>query len=128
MSTHVNGLIQTKDGYAVKDFMNQDTKPIKIGGLHFANYETAVNKLADTLFPASFRPYLLSVQHLTPTIDIWNNLMFTGHAYGCYDHETKQFKSARQLNMHAAGNAETAYVDALDATYHSICKMVKQAE
>ena len=53
-------------------------------------------------------------------------MIFTGHIAGIYNHEYKQFQSARQLNMQADEGFEQAYVEALDATYQSIQTMIQK--
>ena len=124
MSTLVNGIIQTPKGYAVKNFGKRNARPIEIGKLSFKSYEAAVQYLANLLYPQSYKPYLLAVQRLTPDMDIWNNLVFIGHADGFYDHEQKQFRNARQMNMDAGTPKQLAYLEALETTYHSILTMV----
>ena len=120
----INGIIQTKNGYAIKNFMQPDQPPIEIGKLTFPTYPAAIHYLSNLLYPESYRPYLLAVEAQTPDEDTWNNLVFTGHIAGVYNHESQQFQTARQLNMHAAEGTETAYVEALAATYESIKTMV----
>lgn len=124
MSASVNGIIQTENGYAVKNFMASKKQPIDVGKLSFTNYETAVLYLANRIYPESYRPYLLAVKDMEPDNDTWNNLMFIGQAAGYYDHEKKTFKSARQMDMGAATDTELAYLEALDATHKSIRSMV----
>ena len=126
MPTLVNGIIQTETGYAVKNFMSPEKEPIEIGELKFSNYEAAVHYLSNLLYPESYRAYLLAVKDITPDMDTWDNLLFIGHAYGYYDHEKKRFKSARQMDMNAANNVELAYVEALESTYNSIQKMIRE--
>lgn len=121
----VNGIIQTENGYAVKDFMALEKQPIEIGRLSFADYDTAVSLLANKAYPESYRPYLLAVKGIQPDNDTWNNLMFIGQAAGYYDHEQKIFKNARQMDMAAATDTEIAYVEALASTYKSIMSMVE---
>lgn len=123
--TIINGIVATPTGYAVKNFMTPDKPPIDIGELNFETYESAVHYLANLLFPESYRSYLLAVNGIDPNEDTWNNLIFVGHALGIYDHDTKRYKSARQLDMAAANDMEQAYVEALDTTYHSIQNMIK---
>lgn len=125
MSQLINGIITTKDGYAVKNFMSPNKPPISIGKLSFRSYESAVHYLSNLLYPESYRPYLLAVKDMKPNGDTWDNLMFIGHAQGYYDHETKTFKSARQMDMNAANGIETAYIEALSSTYDSIRSMIK---
>lgn len=122
----INGIIQTKEGYAVKNFMRPNQPPIDIGQLVFPTYQSAVHYLSNLLYPESYRPYLLAVEIQQPTEDTWNNLIFTGHIAGVYNHECKQFQSARQLNMQANEGFEQAYVEALDATYQSIQTMIQK--
>lgn len=122
----VNGIIQTPNGYAVKNFMEPKKAPIDIGNISFPNYEAAVYYMSNLLYPESYRNYLLAVKDLVPDYDTWNNLIFIGHAQGFYDHEQKRFKSARQMDMHAADDVEIAYVEALEATYESILAMVEK--
>lgn len=126
MPALINGIIQTKNGYAVKNFMFPDKRPIAIGDLSFTNYESAVHYLSNLLYPESYRPYLLAVKDITPDNDTWDNLMFIGHVKGLYDHAEGRFKSARQLAMNAANGAETAYIEALESTYNSIQSMITE--
>lgn len=123
--TIINGIIKTKDGYAIKDFMSPDKPSIDIGTLNFETYDSAVHYLANILFPESYRPYLLAVKEMSPDEDTWNNLIFIGNASGLYDNETQKYKSARSLDMAAANDMEQAYVEALDSTYQSIRNMLK---
>lgn len=121
----INGIIRTKTGYAVKNFIKPAQPPIDIGTLTFQDYRTAVIYLANLLYPESYRPYLLAVETIKPTEDTWNNLIYTGHADGIYDKEDNRFYNARSHDMHAASEAEIAYVEALQETYTSICTMVE---
>ena len=123
--TIVNGIVETKDGYAVKNFMTPNKPPINIGELKFENYESAVHYLSNLLFPESYRPYLLAVHDIKPNEDTWNNLIFVGHVSGIYDHDEKKYRSARQMDMAAANDMEQAYVEALESTYNSIQNMIK---
>ncbi len=124
MQTLVNGIIKTKDGFAVKNFTDPDTV-IEIGTLSFDNYPQAVHYLANLLYPESYRSYLLAVEKITPNRDTWNNLIFLGTSKGLYDYEQKCYKSARQLDMSAASEVEVAYVEALHSTYESIQAMIQ---
>lgn len=121
----INGIIRTEKGYAVKNFIKPSQPPIDIGTMAFQDYRTAVIYLSNLLYPESYRPYLLAVETIEPTEDTWNNLIYTGHANGIYDQEAGQFYSARSQDMHAASEAENAYIEALQETYISICAMVK---
>ena len=121
----MNGMVQTEKGYAVKNFNEPDKAPIEVGKLQFSDYETAVNHLAGTLYPESYKPYLMAVKDMEPTNDTWNNLIFIGHACGYYDNEQKRFRNAREMNMNAASEEEIAYVDALSSTYESIKSMIR---
>lgn len=122
----VNGIIQTNDGYAIKNFLIPEKEPIPIGRLDFDSYKNAVQCLSNVLYPESYRPYLLAVENMSPTADTWDNLIFVGHTHGFYDHETHTFKSARQMDMNAANETELAYMEALEATYNSIQTMVQK--
>ena len=121
----INGIIQQPDGYAIKNFLQPSMPLIQIGRLSFPNYRTAVVYLANLLYPQSYKPYLLAVEGLQPTEDTWNNLIYTGHALGIYDHEQQSFLSARSQDMQAASDVELAYVDALQETYTSILSMIR---
>lgn len=122
----INGIIKTENGYAIKNFLEPDKKPIDVGDLSFPSYDVAVNYLSNLLYPESYRPYLLAVKDMVPDNDTWNNLMFIGHAYGYFDHEAQKFKNARQLNMNAANDFEITYLEALGTTYQSLLKMLKK--
>lgn len=122
----INGIIQTETGYAVKNFKDPDQPPIDIGSLSFQDYRSAVIYLSNLLYPESYRPYLLAVEAIDPTEDIWNNLIYTGHAEGIYDHEEQTFHSARSQDMHASSETELTYIEALEETYRSICTMVEK--
>lgn len=130
MRTHaempINGIIKTETGYAVKNFRQPEKEPIEIGPLSFSSYKAAVNQLSSWLCPDSYKPYLLAVEKIKPDGDTWDNMIFIGHAKGYFDHEEQTFKNARELNMDAASEAEVAYRDALEATYHSIKSMVAE--
>lgn len=121
----INGIIRNKTGYAVKNFLQPDQPPVDIGTLSFPDYQTAVIYLANLLYPLSYKPYLLAVEHRMPDEDTWNNLIYTGHADGIFDHEQQQFLSARSQDMQAASETEQAYVEALQATHDSIRSMIK---
>ena len=62
----INGIIRNKTGYAVKNFLQPDQPPVDIGTLSFPDYRTAVIYLANLLYPLSYKPYLLAVEHRMP--------------------------------------------------------------
>lgn len=126
MSIHVNGIIQTETGYAVKNFMPEGKQVPVSENISFSDYETAVHCLSGRLYPDSYRQYLLAVKDREPDNDMWNNLIFIGHTDGFYDHENQRFKTARQMDMGAATETEIAYIEALQNTYKSIQSMVRE--
>ena len=123
----ISGLIITNTGgLAIKNFLTRTYTPIYTGDLHYDTYEHAVAILAGRFYPKSYLPYLLAVCDITPDVNTWNNLIFTGHAEGYYDHEAKRFNSARVMGMESTTPIQEAYLNALSSTYDSICSMIRQ--
>lgn len=120
----IGGIVRTETGYAAKDFLHPQKPYIPVRISNGITYREAVARLTGRYCPESFRPYLLAMENRVPGPDTWDNLVFAGHADGCYDHRKEQFRSVRSLGMHAASDVEQAYVEALQATGKSIRDMV----
>lgn len=125
MQKAVNGLIELNTGYGVLDFLHPEKTPIPIGTFEFDTYVEAVTSSQLRFYPSSYRQYLLAVQNLTPDNDIWNNLLFAGHAQGIFDAKTNTFRNVRQHDMHASSDIEIALVEALASTYQCLQTMVQ---
>ena len=123
----VSGLALTNTGgLAIKNFITNTYTPIFNSNLSYGTYEHAVAILAGRYYPQSYLPYLLAVSDIDPDINTWNNLIFTGHTDGYYDHDTKLFRSARAMGMESTTHVQDAYLRALSSTYESIRSMVKK--
>ena len=121
----ISGLAITNTGsFAVENFITRTYITIYTGELCYASYEYAVAILAGRFYPKSYLPYLLAVSDITPDVNTWNNLIFTGHVEGYYDHESKKFNSARVMGMESTSDIQEAYLNALSSTYASLIKMV----
>ncbi len=123
MQTSIHGITSTETGYAVKDFLHPERELIPVQ-IHPETYEAGVSMVAGRYCPESFRLYLMAVKDVDTNKDTWDNLIFTGHAYGCYNHKKQTFQSARSLGMHAESEIEVAYVEALEETAHSLRQML----
>lgn len=126
MQKALNGIIKIPktQEYGILDFLHPNNSPLNIGTFTFPSYVDAVMALQHRFYPASYLPYLLAVQDLTPTNDIWNNLVFAGHAYGIYDNKTHMFHNVRKYDMNAASDVEVALIEALASTYTCLQDMV----
>ncbi len=128
----INGIIQSKDGFALKDF--EGCKVISdIGDLHFVTYEEAVDKCCGVYYPVEYRPYLKEMGELRktgrlekePDADVWENLIYADDYRGVWDGERKEYRDVTSMDKGAAADDEIAYVDALAITYDSLRAMVK---
>lgn len=123
MKKAIYGLVLRNGKPVLRDFRNP-RKPVRHISLPIGvSKECLIEYLTRTYLLPSFRSYLLAANHLQPTPDTWDNLVFTGHAYGVYDHQMAQFRSARSLGMHAAEEIEIAYTEALQATNKSLSQL-----
>lgn len=121
-----NGIIQNEKGFSVKDF---ETGHIlfHIGQLHCGSYKEAVDTCRGKFYPQSCFPYLMKAAELEkePDADTWENMIYAQDPQGVWDGEKQSYRNVTSMDRGAATDEEIAYVDALDATYHSLKAMAE---
>lgn len=122
-----NGIIQTENGFSVKDFETGELK-FGIGNIQFSSYMDAVEACRGKFYPLSYYPYLLKAAELenAPDADVWENMIYAEDPRGVWDGERKTYRNVSAMDRGAATEEEIAYVDALDATYTSLLAMIKK--
>lgn len=126
----INGIVQIKNGFAVKDF-DTDTIIQDIGKLSFPSYEKAVDACSEKFYPAAYHSYLTKIGELqatgelkkNPDADVWENLIYADDYRGIYDGEKKEWRNVTALDKGASTEEEIDYVDALAFTYASLMAM-----
>lgn len=121
-----NGMIQTKKGFAIKDFESGEIT-FTTGPLRFSSYQKALDACRGKFFPTSYSSYLSEAAGLDriPDADTWENMIYANDPRGVWDGERKEYRNVSSMDRGAATESEIAYVDALDATYKSLVAMVK---
>lgn len=120
------GIVQTQDGFAVKDFETGNTTAI--GQLSFSSYMEALGACYERYFPGEYFHYLYQAEYFDkePDADTWENMIYADDPRGIYDGETKEYRNVTSMDRGAATDEEIAFVDALDATYKSLMAMVRE--
>lgn len=121
----ISGIIQTDNGFAVKNFETGKVEYL-IGNISFGSYMSAAGTCCGTFYPTSYYHYLEQAKDLgeEPDTDIWENMIYADDPHGVYDGETKAYRNVSSMDRGAATEEEIAYVEALDATYKSLLAMV----
>ena len=121
-----NGIVQTENGFAVKDFDSCEIK-FNLGRLSFPSYLDAVENCKGKFYPLSYYLYLLKAAELesAPDADVWENMIYAEDPRGVWDGEAKIFRNVTEMDRGAATDDEIAYVDALAFTYKSLMAMTK---
>lgn len=122
-----NGIVKTENGFSVKDFESGEIK-FNIGNPSFSSYVDAVESCKGKFYPISFYLYLLKAAELdkAPDADVWENMVYAEDPRGVWDNEEKVYRNVTEMDRGAATEDEIAYIDALDATYHSLMAMVAE--
>lgn len=123
----IKGIIKTPEGFSVKNFQTGELLD-SVGSPSYESYMDAVNGCRGYYAPDSCYDYLASVcdMDITPDADIWENLIYASDPRGVWDGERQIYRNVTSMDRGAATEDEIAFVDALDATYHSLMAMVKK--
>lgn len=122
-----NGIIQTENGFAVKDF-DMERISFNIGRISFPSYTSAVDQCRGKFYPQSYYPYLKQAENFdkAPDADVWENMIYAEDPRGVWDGEREEYRNVSSMDRGAATEEEIAYVDALAATYKSLMAMVEK--
>lgn len=127
----INGIVPSKDGFAVKDFGACVVK-FSIGKPEFSSYKAAVNACRGKYYPDSYHAYLIQMEGVEKenlkicTWEAFNNMVYAGDPRGIWDGEREEWRDVSTMDKGAATEDEIDYLDALDATYRSLKAMAAQ--
>lgn len=118
------GIIKEGKGFSLMEFESGNIMDITVNG-NPGTYLEAV-EACNGVYEESFYPYLVQAATLekVPDADVWENMIYAKDPRGIWDGEKEEYRNVTSMDRGAATDEEIDYVDALDATYHSLMAMV----